>query len=213
MASSCHVFRLRFCVPLSFPGCATCPHIIPSSERHTVCWMLHIVKYTIFFSLLFFVSIKHAFSSRYSFLKHLQFWKSVWNVTPCSLVPFWVDTSGVSETLLPVHKSAQLHVPDVRNLFGDRCENSKFYSSGIHTARETKLSSLMQTNETLQWRWSCTSFSYEYILRTRHFGDWLCLHPLLSWAHYIKLIVFMGQNSNPDGCACVNVCKGHRVNP
>ena len=35
----------------------------------------------------------------------------------------------------------------------------------------------------------------------------------LSWAHNIKLIFIMGQSSNPDGCAaCVNVCKGNRVN-
>jgi len=32
---------------------------------------------------------------------------------------------------------------------------------------------------------------------------------LLSWAHNIKLII-MGQSNNPD--ACVNVCKGNRVN-
>jgi hypothetical protein len=173
-----HVFHLRFCVPLLFPGCATWPHnILSSFERRFVRWMVQIVKYTIFFSLLFSVSLKQVFSSRYSILKHLQFWKSVWKVTPCSLLPFWMDTTGVSETLLPVHESARLHVPDVRNLYGDRCENSEFNSSGIHMARETKFSCLVQTNEPLLWRWSCTLFSYEYILRTRRFGDWLCLHP------------------------------------
>jgi hypothetical protein len=64
---------------------------LPLFEGRTVCWRVQIVKYTIFFSLLFFMSLKHVFSSRYSFLKHFQFWKLVWNVTPCSLVHFWLD--------------------------------------------------------------------------------------------------------------------------
>lgn len=173
MASSCHVFQLRFCVPLSFPIRATWPHNIPSCIWTPHC-LLKGTKCEIHDFLqspVMFMSLTHVLSSRYSFLKHLQFWKSVWNVTPCSLLPFWVDSTGVSETLLPVHESARLHVPDVRNLYGDRFENSKFHSSGIHTARKTKFPSLIQTNEILLWHWSWTSFSYECVLRTRHFGD------------------------------------------
>jgi len=107
--------------------------------------------YDFFQSPVVFMSLKDVFSSRCSFLKHLQFWKSVWNVTPCNLIPFWVDATGVSETLLPVHESARLHVPDVRNLYSGRCENSKFHSLGIRMAQETKFSSLIQTNEILLW--------------------------------------------------------------
>jgi hypothetical protein len=214
VASSCHVFHLRFCVPLSFPGCATCPHFIPSSTwtphcllNVTYCEIYDFLQSPVFLCLLSTcVLLAILFWNTCSFGNQCGMWRRVaWYLSG------WIHQA--SRKLLPIHKSARLRIPDARNLYGDRCENSKFDSSGIHTARETIFSSLMQTNETLQWRWSCTSFSYEYILRTRHFGDWRFLHPLLSWAHYIKLIVIMGQNSNPDGCACVNVCKGNRVNP
>lgn len=179
VASSFHVFQLRFCVPFSFPIRTAWSHNIPSSiwTPHCLLKGTNFKIYDFLQSHVVFMSLKHVFSSRCSLLKHLRFWKSVRNVMPCSLVPFWVDTTGVSETLLHVHESARLHVPDVRNLYGNRCENSKFNSCGIHTARETKFSSLKQTNEILMWHWSWTSFSYAYILRTRHFGDWLCLHP------------------------------------
>ena len=145
----------------------------PLFERRTVCWRVQIVKYTISFSLLLFLCLLST-----CFLLAVLFWNTctfgnLWNMTPCSLVPFWVDSTGVSGTLLPVSESARLHVLYVCNLYGDRFENSNFPSSGIHTARETKFSILIQTNEILLWHWSWTSFSYEYILRTRHFGDWL----------------------------------------
>lgn len=171
MASSCYVFRLRLCAFIVPPSCCVAPQytlFYLNAARFVQGYRLWNIRFSL-------VScppphLKRAFSSCCSCPKHLQFWKSlgVWRRVAWYL-PGWIRQLS-RKLCYPFTKA------HVRNLYGDRCENSKFHSSGIHTARETKFSSLIQTNEILLCHWSWTSFSYEYIQRTRHFGDWL-FHP------------------------------------